>query len=331
MVCAWSLSPGPAMAISEQNFAADYAALVMPHYETGTGGSFVGANGAALAYRTFNRGADTPAIVLVPGYSESYRKYAELIYDLGSRGYSIYAMDPRGQGASQRLTPLLELGHVDDFDNYVSDLDAFITRFVLPDRHPQVFLLAHSLGAAIAARYLATHPRTFDAVVLSSPMFRINTGDSDETYAYFGSWWKTVTGQSEQPVDGLDHYVYNPALTVAQGRVTSSQPRWDMSKRIIHDDPGLALGGVSYGWLFQALKATAGIERTANLLQVPVTILKAGRDQIVKTQSDDWYCGQSPVPCTVISAPFADAEHEILQERDVMRDPAIAAILAAFR
>ena len=331
---AWNLGAGPAAAISEQNFVADYASLVLPYYEAGSGGSFISEQGVRLSFRVFNRGAASPAIVLLPGYSESYRKYAELIFDLGSRGYSIYTMDPRGQGASQRLTPLHDLGHVDDFENYVRDLDTFVTRFVLPGHHPRLFLLAHSMGAAIAARYLPDHPRVFDAVVFSSPMFRINTGDTDETFAYFGSWWKTVTGKAEQPVDGLDRYGYAGEATVDQSRVTSSPPRWHLSEQIIRDDPALAMGGVSYGWLFQALIATAGIERMANLLQVPVVILKAGGDAIVKTDSDDWYCGQSRVPCTVISAPFKDAKHEILQERDAMRDPAIAAIaaiLAAFR
>jgi lysophospholipase len=325
------LLASPVLAIPEGNFAADYARLVIPYYETGVTGDFVGKGAVGISYRVFDRGPDAPAIVILPGRSEPYRKYAELIYDLGSRGYSIFIMDHRGQGASDRLTPLHDLGHVDDFNDYVVDIETFLNDVVLPRTHTKLFLLALSMGGAIGALYVSRHPKVFAAVVLSSPMFEINTGDKSATYAYFGSWWKVFAGAARYPVDGMDKYQYDPTLTVDQSEVTSSQARWDMYRQIIRDNPQLALGGVSYGWLYAALTATANIDQLGSTLEAPVVILEAGRDQIVKTGKYRWYCSHRPNQCTVIAAPFVDAQHEILQERDELREKALDLIVSRFQ
>lgn len=324
------LLAAPALAISERTFAVDYAERVVPYYDNGVGGRFAGSGGVSIAYRLFDRGPATPAIVLLPGYSEPARKYAELIYDLGARGYSIYIMDHRGQGASDRLTPLHDLGHIDDFSYLVADFETFMASVVLPGGHPRLYLLAHSMGAAVGTLYLANHPTVFRAAVFSSPMFRIDTHDTSELYAYLGSLWKVWTGAGQEPVDGPQRYRFDPSRTVAESNVTSSGARWQEHLQIIRDDPRLALGGVSYGWLNQAMRATRGIDRLGARLRIPVVVLKAGRDTIVHTEADDSFCRRSPAPCTVASAPFADARHEILQERDAIRDEAIAIVLATF-
>ena len=330
-LCVALLFANRAMAIGEKDFAADYARLVVPYYEAGVSSTFVGKGEVRISYRVFDRGAESPAIVILPGQSEPYRKYAELIYDLGSRGYSIYIMDHRGQGFNDRPTPLHDLSHVDDFNDYVADVEIFMDKVVLAGKHTKLFLLAHSMGGAIGGLYLSKHPKAFAAVVLSSPMFEINTHDTSWTYAYFGSLWKVLTGDARYPVDGMDKYQYDPTRTVDQSRVTSSKARWDENRQIIHDSPELAVGGVSYGWLNTALTATADIDQLGSLLKVPLVIFKAGRDDIVRTEIYDSYCTRRRALCSVVSTPFVDAQHEILQERDEIRDHAIDLIVTQFQ
>jgi lysophospholipase len=325
------LSPIPAWAISESNFAVEYAERVAPYFETGLRQEFKGVGDVSIAYRIFDRGPSSPTIVIVPGRAESARKYAELIYDLGQRGYSVAIMDLRGQGENARLTSLHDLGYVDEFEDYVSDLETFVERVQAERKGSKLFFLAHSTGGAIGVHYMARHPKVFDAAVLSSPMFGINTGEVSENYAYWGSLWKVITGYGAYPVDGLDKYQFDPDLTVDRSLVTSSEARWKEGREIVREHPDLALGGPSYRWLFQALKATFSITSLGARMERPVTILSAGKDAIVRTRRYDDFCAYRPNLCTVVSAPFADSQHEILQERDPIRDKALEVIVGAFR
>jgi hypothetical protein len=51
----------------------------------------------------------------------------------------------------------------------------------------------------------------------------------------------------------------------------------------------------------------------------------------VKTGKYRWYCSHRPNLCTVIAAPFVDAQHEILQERDELREKALDLIVSRFQ
>jgi lysophospholipase len=326
------MAAAPAQAISEKDFAADYARLVMPYYAAGVAGTFAGRRGVPIAYRVFDRGVGSPAIVILPGRTEPFRRYAELVYDLGTRGYSVFVMDHRGQGASGRLTPLHDLSHVDDFEDYVDDLATFVDRVVTPRRHGKLFVLAHSMGGAVAALYLARHPRVFAAAVLVSPMFSLNLHGTNMAFAFYASLWKVLTGSAAYPVDGMDGYRYNPNLTLEQAKVTSSPARFAVFGQSVREDPNLACGGISYGWLHAAFIADDEIEAFgARGITTPVTIFKAGKDILVNTGAFDAYCAPRRALCTVVSEPFREAFHEILQERDEIRDKALDLIVAWFQ
>ncbi|GAL05664.1 lysophospholipase L2 [Photobacterium aphoticum] len=113
------------------------------------------------------------AIVVVNGRIESYWKYQELFYDLFQQGYDIYALDHRGQGVSGRLAADTELGHVEQFSDYVTDLTTFYTEVVAPKNYRHRHLLAHSMGGTIASLFLAAFPDTLTSAVLSAPMHGI--------------------------------------------------------------------------------------------------------------------------------------------------------------
>ena len=137
-------------------------------------GTFIGKDGIQLAYeRYLQPGHEQDAIVLVIGRAESYVKYHELIYDLYRNGYSVFAYDHRGQGLSDRILkgPNDERkGYVDQFDDYVEDLNTLIEDIVAPTAPRKIFLLAHSMGGAVASLWAEQHPKGADALVLSSPM-----------------------------------------------------------------------------------------------------------------------------------------------------------------
>ncbi len=86
----------------------------------------------------------------------------------------MYSFDHRGQGLSDRLLPDSDMGHVYDFNDYIDDMELVLQQLNLSG-YQQRFVISHSMGGAIATRYLQTHPdHNFDGLILSAPMFGIN-------------------------------------------------------------------------------------------------------------------------------------------------------------
>ena len=92
------------------------------------------------------------AIVIVHGYTESAEKFCEMTWYLLDAGFCVFAVDHRGHAQSLRQVEDTSITHVDKFDDYVDDLDAFIEKIVLPRTKglPQT-ILGHSMGGAVAA------------------------------------------------------------------------------------------------------------------------------------------------------------------------------------
>ena len=107
-----------------------------------------------INYAQFIHNKNDKCLVIVSGRSETYLKYMELSFDLYQQGYNIFLLDHRGQGLSERLLSNPHKGYVANFDDYESDLSYFIDHVVASACPMKPYLLAHSMGGLIAARYL---------------------------------------------------------------------------------------------------------------------------------------------------------------------------------
>ena len=146
--------------------------------------SFQGIDGAEIRFTVFNHASiDVPSLVVVPGRSESYLKYKELAFELYLQGYSIFIIDHRGQGLSDRLIDHKNKGYVKHFQDYIADLRYFVERVVPRYSSAKPYLLAHSMGGAIATRLMQDAPEAIKAAVISSPMLGFNSGTLPEPVA----------------------------------------------------------------------------------------------------------------------------------------------------
>lgn len=134
--------------IREAEFEQRFVNDIEPYWKkNGTKGNFRADDGINISYMAFEVENEKGAIVISSGRTESYIKYQELVYELTRQGYSVYLHDHRGQGYSDRLLKDdLHKGHVDEFNDYVNDLDTFVRKVVLLKSHKKMFLLAHSMG-----------------------------------------------------------------------------------------------------------------------------------------------------------------------------------------
>ena len=288
-----------------------------------------------------SRSEKRKCLVIVPGRSEGYLKYQELTFDLYQQGYDIFIIDHRGQGISERLLTNTHKGYVDSFEDYSIDLHLFIKQIVSIHCREKPYLLAHSMGGIISARYLQKHPEVIQAAVLSSPMIAINgagipkwlgkvliyTGEQLNQWLSNDAWY--FLGQSDSKSDAYQLKSFN------NNRLMQSQIRYQQFTQLYHSTPEIQLGGVTLHWLAEALKAENILFENMSRLTTPVLVLQAGADSVVDNEAQEAFCQQlhkqHPKSCPngqpiVIN----NARHELFFESDQYRDQALEHVITWF-
>jgi lysophospholipase len=311
-----------AWAISEANYAQDMANEVMPFFAQGVKGTFAGKDGVPIAYMKFENPNEVGAIVISSGRTETYALYAEPIYDLAQKGYSIYIMDHRGQGFSGRLLSNTQIGYVNHFDDYVDDLKTFVDTVVNATPHQRRFLLAHSMGGLIAGLYGLRYPNDFNAIALNCPMVRIDTTPYPYLIAQAIVDINIMMGKANEFSNGQKPF--NPNETFAKNDVTHSLLRWTTRHDAFMSNPTTWLGGASNHWIKESFEAGKSMLEQANQFQPRVLVLQASEDKLVEVAQEQAFCALAQ-HCTIVG-PYKGAFHEMLRERDEVRDDVYAQI-----
>ena len=102
-------------------------------------------------------------LLIVHGLGEHIARYDAISKEFNAAGIEMVGFDQRGHGENPGRK-----GHVNSFDELLSDLDLFVEE---EKCEVPLFMLGHSLGGLIAARYVEEHPDKLKGVVLSSGAF----------------------------------------------------------------------------------------------------------------------------------------------------------------
>jgi lysophospholipase len=305
----------------QRRFQKKYKTQVLPFYSGGRFGEFSGVGGLKIRHVTFDRLGASGALVILPGKSETYLKYAEFFYDLQDFPLSLYAIDHRGMGFSERPLPDRLKMHVERFDEYVEDLATFVDTVVKGGGHEHLYLFGHSTGGLIAAAYLERHPKIFKAGVLCSPLFDLNVGPVP------GFVLRVLARLLDRP-DRRREYgpgqrdIRRPEFQ--NNKITHSYPRWSLwEEDIIPNTEAIQFGGVTNHWLRESLMAGHRAVQRAEKISVPLLLLQARQDSIVSLSAQDRFCRRAP-RCEKIL--IRGARHEILIEQDDTREEAIGRI-----
>jgi acylglycerol lipase len=129
-----------------------------------------GAPGRGYVWR-----AQTPRgnVLLTHGFGEYAGRYVDryhaLIPTLVAQGFTVYAADQRGHGASGGARAVVDVRELVQ--------DHFAAREALrADPHP-LFLLGHSMGGLVTAASAARDPRGISGVILSSPALLVGENE----------------------------------------------------------------------------------------------------------------------------------------------------------
>ncbi len=327
-----SLFPGAnGRASSEANLAGVDRQVVNGFYETaGRPCEFRGQLGVLIRCRTFLNASRRGAIVIAAGYTENMRKYSETAFDLYQAGFSVFLYDHRGQGYSQRLLADPTLGTIDEFAYFADDLHQFVTTIVRKElkirkQSPDhVYLLAHSLGGAVGALVLEKYPGDFRAAVLSAPMLKLNSRGWNEIAAQLFLDAQSLLGRDQLPATAPR----DPStITFSQNTVTRSEARFEFQRQLLTKEPGLKVFAPTHRWVRKAIAGSRAARKNGAMARAPILILQATEDSFVEAEGQREFC-QAAARCKILVV--QNARHEILQERDEIRDVALRTAIDFF-
>jgi lysophospholipase len=255
-------------------------------------------------------------IAILPGRAEFIEKYFEVIGELLSRNFDVAILDWRGQGLSRRLAKNPRKGHIGDFRAFERDLDALVEQVLEPFCRPPWFALGHSMGGAIAlAKARGSSP--FARIVLTAPMIDIYGLRLRRCTRIFAKAL-VLLGQGRRFVPGGGP---NPYMSASfEGNVlTSDSSRHARAAAIIEAAPELAIGDPTIGWINAAFRFMRRFEDVAypGRILTPILIIAAGADRVVDTAATENFASRLKAgKCLTL----ANARHEILMERDPLRE-----------
>jgi lysophospholipase len=291
-----------------------------PVPEGGVAGAVVASDGVTLRYASFPATGRRPlgTVCLFQGRTECIEKYFEVVGDLRRRGFGVATLDWRGQGGSERRLRNRRKGHVDSFEEYDRDLDAFMEQVALPDCPPPHYALAHSTGALILLRAARDGRARFTRMVLNAPLLGLAHSRPSPEFGFRLAAGLTAIGLGEVDVSSRITKTIDK-MRFEDNPLTSDPVRFARNREIYLKLPQLAIGAPTFAWLYAAALAMRETMEPdfGPSIRVPILMIAAGLDRVVSLKAIEAVAAELRVGGQVA---IAGARHEVLMERDVIRE-----------
>ncbi len=220
---------------------------------------FEAKDGIRLYRRSWGTG-DKGVVLLIHGFGEHVGRYNFVVKALNNRGYRVEGLDCRGHGRSDGPR-----GHIDDFNQYLEDLDTFLHQ--VQSEYPvdiPLFLLGHSQGGHIALRYAIEYPHApLSGVITSSPFLGLALKVNPVQLVaarLMSRVWPT----------------FSQATPLDEGELTHDAEVVEQTRR----DP-MYIRVASARWYRKTIKAQENTMRRAASFRFPFLMQQAGEDRVV--------------------------------------------------
>lgn len=304
---------------SERNFSLDVREKILPFAAARRTGQFTGKDGVPISYHVF----ETPkadrkgAIVVSHGRGDTLSHYLEAAHNFADWGFDTYFVEHRGHGGSGRLLPNPHKVHVEHFEDYVEDFETFMADVVSKGRPERTILFGVSMGGQVAAQYNVRNPEGVDQVVLTVPMIRPLLKGIPEPVARTIIKGAEMVGKGDAYALGEKDFQY-PLHT-------GPHPRGEWLKNLVRARQfhGGTMGGSTFHWVGQSLRASAEGRRAAKGLKTPTLVIAAGRDTTVDNEATLGFCRDHQNCVLFISE---EGKHTLFNGPDAVRNPVFGAI-----
>ena len=260
-------------------------------------------------------GGDRGTVAILPGRTEYIEKYGHVARKIRSLGFSAFAVDWRGQGLATRPFGTTEVGHVDDYREYQTDLRILLADARIAELPEPTHLLAHSMGGCIGLRALVEGTGGFSTATFSAPMWGLGIHPLAKVAGRIVGGLAIRLGQSRRRVIGQGPETYATKAETSDNVLTSEGDMLDWIRSHVVARPELGLGGPSYGWLVSSLKETAALQRRASPSTPTLTFLGSDESIVdpgaIRRRMDGWPEGSL--------TELRGARHEILIETPEIR------------
>lgn len=253
-------------------------------------------------------------VLIFPGRTEFVEKYGKTAAELAKRGYASLAIDWRGQGIADRMTPNRAIGHIGDFSNYQLDVDAVLAHAAALDLPRPYFLLGHSMGGCIGLRALI-NGLDVNAAMFSAPMWGIQMSPALRPVAWGLSAMSRQLGFDQTLAPGQFEQSYVLRSTAAENTLTSDATMFALLQNQVKTHPDLALGGPSLRWINMSLIEMHQLNN-APAPDVPCVTFLGTHEAIVHPGRIHDRMGKWPNGTLRV---IKDGRHEMLMDKACMR------------
>ncbi len=267
-------------------------------------------------------------VLLFPGRTEYLEKYARVAARLTANGLDVLAIDWRGQGASDRLQADPRIGHVGDFADYQRDVVEMLVAAEALELPRPWHLLAHSMGGCIGLAALEGGLPVATAA-FSAPMWGINLRRMQHGVALGVAYLAGRLGRGglAAPRSGGGATTYPLDESFNQNLLTRNGDEWARWVREALAWPQLTIGGASFDWVSKALNECSRLSRLPSP-DIPALIALGDEERVVSQAAIRERAARWP-GARLLEIP--GGRHELLMERDALREPVYEALLAHLR
>ena len=257
-------------------------------------------DGLTLYQQSWRGGNAKAAVVLVHGYAEHSGRYEHVAERFTKAGYAIHTFDLRGHGRSEGEPRV----YVRSIDEHTGDVERFVASVREREAGLPLFLLGHSMGGAISARFLADGERGLKGAILSAPAVR-------------------RAGILGRPVEAL--FLFIAGLV----------PRWHFPKldnvkvsrdpetvRRYDNDPLIYREGMPLGTAAAIVHSARHVDKNAGKIKLPILIAHGTDDALVNYIASERLHERVGSEDRTLKL-YDDLYHEILNEPEreqVMQD-----------
>ncbi|MCC7105139.1 MAG: alpha/beta fold hydrolase [Chloroflexi bacterium] len=237
------------------------ALAAIPAYERGQVLQTVASDQTPLRFRYWGAPAPSDAVVYLHGIAGHSLWFSPAATRLCAAGFTVYGFDRRGSGLNKD-----DRGHLPNYRLLIDDIYEFVQR--VRAQHPgrKVFLVAGCWGAKPGVVFAQRHGQLLDGLALVSPALAVRISLP----------FKDLAGVARNLPSNPRKYFEIPL----QPEQYTNSP---LFRAFIAADPDRLLHATAR-FFFETRRLDFIVNKVAAGIHVPVTVLQAGKDEIVDVE-----------------------------------------------
>jgi alpha-beta hydrolase superfamily lysophospholipase len=272
----------------------------LPKFAARSDHTFSDAQGVTIHYYVWKAAKPKAVLQLTHGLGDHALRYEQLAQDLTAAGYTVYADDHRGHGATgmeQYDGDVSRLGRLGEGGLRATTNDVRHFSTIIRNENPGVpfVLLGHSWGSLMVQMVINTHSADYDAVVLTGTAYRslrhMNAGNLNAKHKNLGTtgfeWLSRDSAVSRAFVD--DPLTFYADARKLFGIVDGVRLLGRPTKNFEHDIPLLIMIGSedSLGGEESIATLAAAYVRRSGLTDVEAIVYPEARHEIFNETNRD--------------------------------------------